>query len=61
MNGLTPPLVGWNNNKKKHVLSTFLPVKFPACQVKVQIALKFSKLSIFFLKFPRDSKILFDV
>ena len=48
MNVLTPLLVGWNTKKTRFV-NVFACEKFPTCQVKVQIALKFSKLSIFFL------------
>ena len=60
MNGQIPLLVGWNTKKTRFV-NVFACEKFSACQVKVQIALKFPKLSIYFLKFPRVSKILFDV
>ena len=57
MNGLTSLLLGWNTNRQKRFVNVF------ACEmsVKVQIALKFSNLSIVFLKFPRFSKILFYV
>ena len=47
MNGLTPLLVGYNTNKKRFV-NVFACEMLPtACQVKVQIALKFTNLSIF--------------
>ena len=59
MNGLTP-LLGRLEDQKTWFVNIFACEKFPTCEVKVQIALKFSKLSIF-LKFPRVSKILFDV
>ena len=39
-------------------MSTFSRGILPKCQVNAQIALKFSNLSIFPLKFPRFSKIL---
>ena len=61
MNGLTPLLVGCNTNKKRFV-NVFACEILPTCLVKVQIALKFSNLSIFpknsrnFLKFFLMSK-----
>ena len=61
MNGLTSLLLGWNTNRQKRFVNVFACEMSPTCQVKVQIALKFSNLSIVFLKFPRFSKILFDV
>ena len=55
MNGLAPLLTGWN--KKKRFVNVFACEKFPACQVKVEIALKFPKLSIFFLNSPEFLKL----
>ena len=48
-------------NKKRRFVNVFACEMLPKCRVNVQIALKLSNLSIFFLKFPRFSKILFDV
>ena len=50
MNGLTP-LLGRLEYEKTSFISVFACEKFPTYQVKVQIALKFSKLS-FFSKIP---------
>ena len=60
INGLTPLLVGWNT--KKHVLSTFLPVKSLQYVGESSNCFKILEIvNIFFLKFPRVSKSLFDV
>ena len=50
MNGLTPLLVGWNK-KKKHVLSTFLPVKNSNMSGESSNCSEILEIVNFFLKF----------